>query len=202
MNLRHVASDPDPAGLQPLPGGRGVAPERYETRFATHQSARPVSDSRAAPPDSPWNTTWPPEARHGGIRSWITFSSPALFAIDAVPFVHRILSGSVYASPALFTLLTVSLPFGRSAAGATLDTGGWLALTRRGLAPRKIRQASLGTITIYNRCGHLPLILEHGRAWCDGARCNHAAPLRSTGLLTPTAQWTPTRSSSLARCSY
>lgn len=52
---------------------------------------------------------------------------------------------SVYASPALFTLLTVSLPFGRSAAGATLDTGGWLALTRRGLAPRKIRQASLGT---------------------------------------------------------
>jgi hypothetical protein len=55
---------------------------------------------------------------------------------------------SVYASPALFTLLTVSLPFGRSAAGATLDTGGWLALTRRGLAPRKIRQASLGTITL------------------------------------------------------
>ena len=54
---------------------------------------------------------------------------------------------SVYASPPLFTLLIVPLPFGRSAAGATLDTGGWLALTRRGLAPRKIRQASLGTIT-------------------------------------------------------
>ena len=54
---------------------------------------------------------------------------------------------SVYASPALFTLLTVSLPFWRSAAGTTLDTCGWLALTRRGLIPRKLRQASLGTIT-------------------------------------------------------
>lgn len=31
--------------------------------------------------------------------------------------------------------------------GATLDTGGWLALTRRGLSPRKIRQASLGATT-------------------------------------------------------
>ncbi|MGH8614995.1 MAG: hypothetical protein ACREYF_23975, partial [Gammaproteobacteria bacterium] len=28
-----------------------------------------------------------------------------------------------------------------------LDTGGWLALTRQGLSPCKIRQASLGAIT-------------------------------------------------------
>jgi hypothetical protein len=53
---------------------------------------------------------------------------------------------SVYASSVLFTRLAVSLPFGRSAPGATLDTGGWLTLTRRGLAPPKIRQAWLGTI--------------------------------------------------------
>lgn len=53
---------------------------------------------------------------------------------------------SVYASSVLFTRPTVSRPFGRSAAGAALDTGGWLTLTRRGLAPRKIRQASLGAI--------------------------------------------------------
>lgn len=73
---------------------------------------------------------------------------------------------SVYASPALFTLLTVSLPFGRSAAGATLDTGGWLALTRRGLTPRKIHQASLGTITSELRGGPLlgrPLERRVGR---------------------------------------
>ena len=38
---------------------------------------------------------------------------------------------SVYASPLLFTFATVSLPFTTlSARGATLDTGGWLALTR------------------------------------------------------------------------
>jgi hypothetical protein len=35
---------------------------------------------------------WLPDARHDGIRSSITFSRPALFASDAVPFVHRILS--------------------------------------------------------------------------------------------------------------
>jgi len=33
-----------------------------------------------------------------------------------------------------------------SATGVTLDTGGWLALTRPGLAPGKKRQASLGAL--------------------------------------------------------
>ncbi len=35
-----------------------------------------------------------------------------------------------------------------SAVGATLDTGGWLALARPGLSPGKMRQAYLGAITI------------------------------------------------------
>src|ERR1700675_4277596 len=34
-----------------------------------------------------------------------------------------------------------------SAVGATLDTGGWLALSRPGLSPGKMRQAYLGAIT-------------------------------------------------------
>jgi hypothetical protein len=34
-----------------------------------------------------------------------------------------------------------------SVRGATLDTGGWLALTRPGLSPGKKRQASLGALT-------------------------------------------------------
>jgi len=34
-----------------------------------------------------------------------------------------------------------------SATGATLDTGGWLTLTRQGLAPCKMHQASLGALT-------------------------------------------------------
>ena len=37
-----------------------------------------------------------------------------------------------------------------SATGATLDTGGWLTLTRRGLAPRKMHQASLGALRLYS----------------------------------------------------
>jgi len=35
-----------------------------------------------------------------------------------------------------------------SAVGATLDTGGWLALARPGLSPGKMRQAYLGAITL------------------------------------------------------
>jgi hypothetical protein len=35
-----------------------------------------------------------------------------------------------------------------SAVGATLDTGGWLALSRQGLSPCKMHQASLGALTI------------------------------------------------------
>ena len=34
-----------------------------------------------------------------------------------------------------------------SAVGATLDTGGWLALSRPGLSPGKMRQAYLGAVT-------------------------------------------------------
>ena len=36
----------------------------------------------------------------------------------------------------------------RSSLRSTLDTGGWLALTRRGLAPRKRRRVLLGAITL------------------------------------------------------
>src|SRR5690606_28951561 len=35
----------------------------------------------------------------------------------------------------------------RSSLRSTLDTGGWLTLSRRGLAPRKRRRALLGAIT-------------------------------------------------------
>jgi hypothetical protein len=48
---------------------------------------------------------------------------------------------AVYASPVLFVELTPH----DSATDATLATGGWLDLTRRGLTPRKMHQASLGT---------------------------------------------------------
>ena len=61
----------------------------------------------------------------------------------------------VYASPVLFVRLPgvpsrreSSLRSSNSATGATLDTGGWLALARQGLAPCKVHQASLGALTL------------------------------------------------------
>ena len=63
--------------------------------------------------------------------------------------------GRPYASPVLFVRLPgvpsrreSSLRSSNSATSATLDTGGWLALTRQGLAPCKVHQASLGALTI------------------------------------------------------
>ena len=49
-----------------------------------------------------------------------------------------------------FVRLRPQIPFRRfrSARGARLDTGGWLALTRRGLSPRQKRQASLDALTL------------------------------------------------------
>lgn len=38
-----------------------------------------------------------------------------------------------------------------AATGATLDTGGWLTLTRQGLEPCKMHRASLGALTPHNR---------------------------------------------------
>jgi len=49
-----------------------------------------------------------------------------------------------------------------SAMGATLDTGGWLALTRQGLSPCKMHQASLGALT--------PQITG-GKSWGKNERC-------------------------------
>jgi len=46
-----------------------------------------------------------------------------------------------------FTYFVRQLEPPDSAAGATLDTGGWLALARPGLSPSKMRQACLGAIT-------------------------------------------------------
>ena len=43
-----------------------------------------------------------------------------------------------------FTCFVHSLPSKSSATGATLDTGGWLTLSRQGLSPCKMHQASLG----------------------------------------------------------
>ena len=57
--------------------------------------------------------------------------APTAYRILCVRFVH-------FVRP---------LPLLGSSADATLDTGGWLALTRPGLSPGKMRQAYLGAIT-------------------------------------------------------
>jgi tetratricopeptide (TPR) repeat protein len=73
----------------------------------------------------------------------------------------------VYASPVLFVRLPgvpsrreSSLRSSNSATGATLDTGGWLALTRQGLSPCKVHQASLGALTILHNADNDFLVAE------------------------------------------
>lgn len=66
---------------------------------------------------------------------------------------------SVYASPLLFAGKTSD-----SARDATLDTGGWLALTRQGLSPCKAHQASLGALTPRFTCLEPALT---GRRMCE-----------------------------------
>jgi hypothetical protein len=62
-------------------------------------------------------------------------------------------SGSAI-SPTAYRILCVRLPckfvrgLRHSAAGPTLDTGGWLALTRPGLSPGKRRRALLGANSV------------------------------------------------------
>jgi hypothetical protein len=63
---------------------------------------------------------------------------------------------SVYACPAIHFVRGAQ----SSAAGPTLDTGGWLALTRPGLSPGKRRRALLGVIT---PCSAEPVERERNR---------------------------------------
>jgi len=67
----------------------------------------------------------------------LTLSPSALLTLTRLKSLQGVASPlwptrfSVYASPLLFTSTTVSLPLATlSVRGATLDTGGWLALTR------------------------------------------------------------------------
>ena len=54
-------------------------------------------------------------------------------------------------------VIPTRFPGRASAIHATLDTGDWLGLTRRGLAPRKMRQASLGALTLRSAVFHQTL---------------------------------------------
>ena len=55
----------------------------------------------------------------------------------------------MYASPVLFEEQYLRF----SATGATLDTGGWLTLSRQGLSPYKMRQASWRDNALHKRLG-------------------------------------------------
>ncbi len=49
----------------------------------------------------------------------------------------------------------------RSATDATLDTGGWLNLTRQGLSPCKMHQASLGALTRHSAACPLQFFVKY-----------------------------------------
>ena len=78
-----------------------------------------------------------PSPTETAFRSYINFQGPRCPLRPA--------RCSVYASPILFTGREKKNP--DSAIDATLDTGGWLDLTRQGLSPCKAHQASLGALT-------------------------------------------------------
>jgi hypothetical protein len=100
----------------------------------------------------PEDSGGPPHPRHlhgcfvlasGTLRPWPSAS----MHFEAVPTFRA--RGCPYGlQDSLCTLhLSCSATPSASATGATLDTGGWLALARPGLAPSKIRQACLGAVT-------------------------------------------------------
>ncbi len=102
-----------------------------------------------------------PYGRYTWTSSTLQLSSlGTVIYVEAIPALRRAdalrpIRFSVYASPVLFMRLSVvcypvtgknSLS-PHSASSATLDTGGWLILTRQGLPPCKMHQASLGALT-------------------------------------------------------
>jgi hypothetical protein len=67
---------------------------------------------------------------------------------EAVPALRARGRPTAYRIPCVrFTSFVRQHDTSGSAVGATLDTGGWLALSRPGLSPGKMRQACLGAIT-------------------------------------------------------
>src|SRR5690606_29025173 len=99
-------------------------------------------------------TAYTPEALHIlAINGCFVLPSSALkpSATSTVFRSCNSASGSAF-SPTAYWILCVRLPHllfavTCSAMRSTLDTGGRLALTRRGLSPRKIRRASPSAIT-------------------------------------------------------
>ena len=82
----------------------------------------------------------------GTLKPWpsATSSSRSCTSFQGARSPLRPTGFSVYASP-----ISCSQRLRRcSAMDARLDTGGWLALTRPGLSPSKIRQAYLGAVTL------------------------------------------------------
>jgi hypothetical protein len=82
---------------------------------------------------------------------------PSATEIIAISELYQ-LSGSAISPTAYMILCVRFICFvrrnsTRSATNATLDTGGWLDLTRQGLSPCKMHQASLGALTYYSPDG-------------------------------------------------
>ena len=102
----------------------------------------------------PWpeDSGGPPHPSHRG--RFVLPSRTLTLSASATSLFRSCTSTSGNAiSPTVYRMLCVRLPCNlvrglrHSAAGPTLDTGGWLTLTRRGLSPRKRRRALLGAIT-------------------------------------------------------
>ena len=131
-------SCPSPVGViaSPRPGALGASRVLERLSFCM-------------PP--PEDAGGPPHPSHHGCCVW-----PARTLRRSASAISLLRSGTRASgsatSPTAYRMLCVRLPhlvrgLPRSAMGPTLDTGGWLTLTRPGLSPGKRRRAPLGAIT-------------------------------------------------------
>src|SRR5947209_33101 len=122
-----------------------------------------------------------PPRPDGGAR--IAFGSVKTLGVRNKPFRSCTSTSGCAVTPAAYRILCLRFAHlvrrvyhHDSAMDARLDTGGWLALTRQGLAPCKRRQAYLGAITLRFRRGGKRE--RSGRCTPSPACLGSAMPLR------------------------
>ena len=143
------------SGPDPYPGFPFVPQSPYALRtvspcqepFGASRVLRRISSCMPRPVDS----AGPPHPRHERmlpccLRRSLTPSASGM-ALSKLYQHFRVRDHPCGLQDSLSTLNLPCSWFIHSATGPRLDTGGWLTLARRGLPPRKMRQALPGAIT-------------------------------------------------------
>ena len=158
--LRVIWADPTPRiPSVPSPSGSGALPVTPSAgaqeppgspKFLTHLSIHATCLPTGRRPEDPGGFPHPGQYRmlHMGFVLVNTLANRNKLHFGAVPALQGVRPPlwPVWFLRVRFTCLVrpvLRIQLMNSATGATLDTGGWPILTRRGLPPRKMRQACL-----------------------------------------------------------